>query len=112
MGARRIEVLRAISMDIAHNETVFLSGASGAGKSGLTAEGRDGFNEMMDASLLRDRSARPFLREVQGYYVGEEQQGVFPLYRSAEDQANGGQPLLVSRQASGTEDRLRRGACC
>jgi len=32
MGARRIEVLRGISMDIAHNEAVFLSGASGAGK--------------------------------------------------------------------------------
>ena len=35
MGARRIEVLRAISMDIAYNETVFLSGASGAGKTTL-----------------------------------------------------------------------------
>jgi predicted ABC-type transport system involved in lysophospholipase L1 biosynthesis ATPase subunit len=35
MGARRIEVLRGISLDIAHNETVFLSGASGAGKTTL-----------------------------------------------------------------------------
>src|SRR5438876_6058689 len=35
MGARRIEVLRGISMDIAHNETIFLSGASGAGKTTL-----------------------------------------------------------------------------
>src|SRR6266550_613279 len=35
MGARRIEVLRGISMDVAHNETVFLSGASGAGKTTL-----------------------------------------------------------------------------
>jgi predicted ABC-type transport system involved in lysophospholipase L1 biosynthesis ATPase subunit len=35
LGARRIEVLRGISMDIAHNETVFLSGASGAGKTTL-----------------------------------------------------------------------------
>ena len=35
MGARRIEVLRGISMEIAHNETVFLSGASGAGKTTL-----------------------------------------------------------------------------
>ena len=35
MGARRIEVLRGISMDIAHSETVFLSGASGAGKTTL-----------------------------------------------------------------------------
>ena len=35
MGARRIEVLRGISMDIAHNEAVFLSGASGAGKTTL-----------------------------------------------------------------------------
>src|SRR2546425_5458600 len=35
MGSRRIEVLRGISMDIAHNETVFLSGASGAGKTTL-----------------------------------------------------------------------------
>src|SRR5436309_5159269 len=35
MGPRRIEVLRGISMEIAHNETVFLSGASGAGKTTL-----------------------------------------------------------------------------
>ncbi len=35
MGARRIEVLRGISMDIARNEAVFLSGASGAGKTTL-----------------------------------------------------------------------------
>ncbi len=35
MGARRIEVLRGISMHIAHNEAVFLSGASGAGKTTL-----------------------------------------------------------------------------
>src|SRR5437879_9164954 len=35
MGARRIEVLRGISMDIAYNEAVFLSGASGAGKTTL-----------------------------------------------------------------------------
>lgn len=35
MGPRRIEVLRGISLDIAHNETVFLCGASGAGKTTL-----------------------------------------------------------------------------
>jgi predicted ABC-type transport system involved in lysophospholipase L1 biosynthesis ATPase subunit len=35
MGARRIEVLRGISMEIARNEAVFLSGASGAGKTTL-----------------------------------------------------------------------------
>jgi predicted ABC-type transport system involved in lysophospholipase L1 biosynthesis ATPase subunit len=35
MGARRIEVLRGISMEVAHNEVVFLSGASGAGKTTL-----------------------------------------------------------------------------
>jgi predicted ABC-type transport system involved in lysophospholipase L1 biosynthesis ATPase subunit len=35
MGARRIEVLCGISMEIAHNEAVFLSGASGAGKTTL-----------------------------------------------------------------------------
>jgi predicted ABC-type transport system involved in lysophospholipase L1 biosynthesis ATPase subunit len=35
IGARRIDVLRGISMEIAHNETVFLSGASGAGKTTL-----------------------------------------------------------------------------
>ncbi len=35
MGPRRIEVLRGISMDIAHNEAVFLLGASGAGKTTL-----------------------------------------------------------------------------
>ena len=35
MGARRIEVLRGISMEIGRNEAVFLSGASGAGKTTL-----------------------------------------------------------------------------
>ena len=35
MGARRIEVLRGISMQIARNEAAFLSGASGAGKTTL-----------------------------------------------------------------------------
>jgi putative ABC transport system ATP-binding protein/lipoprotein-releasing system ATP-binding protein len=35
MGARRIEVLRGISMEITRNEAVFLSGASGAGKTTL-----------------------------------------------------------------------------
>ena len=35
MGARRIEVLRGISLEIAHHEAVFLSGASGAGKTTL-----------------------------------------------------------------------------
>jgi len=35
MGPRRIEVLRGISIEIAHAETVFLCGASGAGKTTL-----------------------------------------------------------------------------
>jgi putative ABC transport system ATP-binding protein/lipoprotein-releasing system ATP-binding protein len=35
IATRRIDVLRGISMEIAHNETVFLSGASGAGKTTL-----------------------------------------------------------------------------
>jgi putative ABC transport system ATP-binding protein/lipoprotein-releasing system ATP-binding protein len=35
MGARRIEVLRGISMEIAHGEVVFICGASGAGKTTL-----------------------------------------------------------------------------
>jgi predicted ABC-type transport system involved in lysophospholipase L1 biosynthesis ATPase subunit len=35
IGARRIEVLRGISIEIALNEAVFLSGASGAGKTTL-----------------------------------------------------------------------------
>ena len=35
MGARRIEVLRGISMEIAHGEAVFLCGVSGAGKTTL-----------------------------------------------------------------------------
>src|SRR6266550_2789815 len=35
IGARRIEVLRGISIQIARKEAVFLSGASGAGKTTL-----------------------------------------------------------------------------
>ena len=35
MGARRIEVLRRISIDVAQGEAVFLCGASGAGKTTL-----------------------------------------------------------------------------
>jgi predicted ABC-type transport system involved in lysophospholipase L1 biosynthesis ATPase subunit len=35
MGARRIEVLRGISVEIAHGEVVFICGASGAGKTTL-----------------------------------------------------------------------------
>jgi len=35
LGARRIEVLRGISMEVERNEAVFLSGASGAGKTTL-----------------------------------------------------------------------------
>ena len=35
IGPRRIEVLRGISMEIAHGEAVFLCGASGAGKTTL-----------------------------------------------------------------------------
>src|SRR5438105_15422340 len=35
MGARRIEVLRGLSMEILYGEAIFLSGASGAGKTTL-----------------------------------------------------------------------------
>src|SRR5205814_9795623 len=35
IGPRRIEVLRGISMEVAHGEAVFLCGASGAGKTTL-----------------------------------------------------------------------------
>ena len=35
IGARRLEVLRGISMEIAHGEVVFVCGASGAGKTTL-----------------------------------------------------------------------------
>ena len=35
MGSRRIEVLRGISLEIAHGEVVFICGASGAGKTTL-----------------------------------------------------------------------------
>src|SRR6202048_1829080 len=35
MGPRRIEVLRGISIQVAHGEVVFICGASGAGKTTL-----------------------------------------------------------------------------
>src|SRR5207302_11180517 len=35
MGSRRIEVLRGISIDVAHGEIIFICGASGAGKTTL-----------------------------------------------------------------------------
>src|SRR3954463_10694995 len=35
IGPRRIEVLRGISLEVAHGEAVFLCGASGAGKTTL-----------------------------------------------------------------------------
>src|SRR5476651_2567329 len=35
IGSRRIEVLRGISLNVAHGEAVFLCGASGAGKTTL-----------------------------------------------------------------------------
>src|SRR6266481_5781640 len=35
MGARRIEVLRGISLEVARGEVVFICGASGAGKTTL-----------------------------------------------------------------------------
>lgn len=35
MGPRRIEVLRGISLDVAHGEIIFICGASGAGKTTL-----------------------------------------------------------------------------
>src|ERR1043166_6392324 len=35
MGARRIEVLRGISLDVAYGEIIFICGASGAGKTTL-----------------------------------------------------------------------------
>jgi predicted ABC-type transport system involved in lysophospholipase L1 biosynthesis ATPase subunit len=35
MGARRIQVLRGISLEVAHGEVVFICGASGAGKTTL-----------------------------------------------------------------------------
>src|ERR1700732_1328249 len=35
IGSRRIDVLRGISIEVAHGEAVFLCGASGAGKTTL-----------------------------------------------------------------------------
>ena len=63
MGARRIEVLRGISIDVAHGEIIFICGASGAGKTTLlyTLAGLErpesGTVESEERNLYNGRSA-------------------------------------------------------
>jgi putative ABC transport system ATP-binding protein/lipoprotein-releasing system ATP-binding protein len=63
MGARRLEILRGISIEVAHGEIVFVCGASGAGKSTLlyTLAGlerpKSGTVEFEGRNLYEDSSA-------------------------------------------------------
>src|SRR5213079_2869635 len=82
MGARRLEVLRGISMEIAHGEVMFVCGASGAGKTTLLYtlaglerpksgtvefEGRNLYNGS-SASLARFRNEKTGF-VFQGYFL-------------------------------------------
>jgi putative ABC transport system ATP-binding protein/lipoprotein-releasing system ATP-binding protein len=82
MGARRLEVLRRISMAVAHGEVLFVCGASGAGKTTLLYtlaglerpksgtvefEGRSLYNESAD-SLARFRNEKVGF-VFQGYFL-------------------------------------------
>ncbi len=53
---------------------------------------------------LREVFARPLLRDVFGYHLGEGEEGIHPLYRSAEDEAAGRPPLLLAYVGTFDED--------
>ena len=55
------------------------------------AEGR-----CLDHATFRERFARPLVRDVFSYHLGAGEDGVYPLYASAEDEEAGALPLLLA----------------
>jgi hypothetical protein len=56
-----------------------------------------------DAATVRETFARPLLRDVFGYHLGEGEKGIHGLFSSAEDEASG-KPLLLAYVGAFDED--------
>jgi hypothetical protein len=57
-----------------------------------------------DVPALRETYARPLLRDVFGYHLGEGEKQIHPLFGSAEDEAQGRPPLLLAYIGDFDED--------
>ena len=57
-----------------------------------------------DAATIREIFARPLLRDVFGYHLGEGEKGIHGLFASAEDEASGKPPLLLAYVGAFDED--------
>jgi hypothetical protein len=57
-----------------------------------------------DAPAVRDRFARPLLRDVLGFHIGTGDQRIHRLYRSADEEAAGRPPLLLAYIGEWDED--------
>jgi hypothetical protein len=57
-----------------------------------------------DAPSVRDQFARPLLRDILGFHLGAGDRRIYPLYRSADDEAAGRLPLLLAYIGDWDED--------
>jgi len=57
-----------------------------------------------DAPSVRDLFARPLFRDVLGFHLGASDRRIYPLYRSADDEAAGRPPLLLAYIGDWDED--------
>jgi hypothetical protein len=57
-----------------------------------------------DRTAIRETFTRPLLRDILGYHLGPGEDGIHPLYRSAEDEAAGRSPLLLAYVGGFDED--------
>jgi hypothetical protein len=63
-----------------------------------------------DRTAIQETFTRPLLRDILGYHLGPGENGIHPLYRSAEDEAAGRPPLLLAYVGGFDEDLdARRG---